>query len=405
MSGGPDSTALMLLVAAWRERPPVLVATVDHGLRPEAHDEARLVAENAGRCGLPCRIMTARRGERPGNLQDWARRARYRLLAQAARDAAFDTIVTAHHLEDQAETLLLRLARGSGVYGLAAMRDEGEADGVRLARPLLGVPRAILAGISAASGLAVVADPSNADPRFDRVRIRSAMPLLAEQGLTAARLGETAARLGRAAAALDHYAAALLRERFTADAFGVVRGPAAGFGEVPEEVGLRALALILRAVGGAEYTPEIESVEAVRGALLAAGGGALARRTLHGVVISVRNGVLLAAREWGREGLPDVPVTGAATLVWDGRFRVAIPPAGDELRIGPLGRSDRRLRAPGADRNALRTAPGLFQNGTLVAVPDGVLADDEGAQPDRLAAECLVGRRLGISDSPPGPRP
>jgi len=348
--------------------------------------------------------MTAPRDTRPSNLQDRARRARYRLLAQAAREAGFDTIVTAHHLEDQAETLLLRLARGSGVYGLAAMRDEGEVDGVHLSRPLLGVPKAVLEGIAGASGLTVVADPSNADPRFDRVRIRSAMPLLAEHGLTAARLGEAAARLGRAASALDQYAAALLRERFAADAFGVVRGPAAAFGEVPEETGLRALALILRAVGGADYTPEMEGVEAMRAALLA-GEGALARRTLHGVVLSVRDGVLVAAREWGREGLPDVPAAGAATLVWDGRFKVGIPPGDVGLSVGPLGRSGRSLCAPGADQSALRTSPGLFRNGTLVAVPEGVQAMDEGGQPDRLAAECLVGRRLGLADSPTEPRP
>ncbi len=126
VSGGPDSTALMLLMARWRERPPVLVVSVDHGLRPGSADEACLVAENAGLLRLPSRIMQAA-GPRTGNLQDWARRARYHCLTKAADEARFDTIVTAHHEEHQAETFLLRLARGSGVYGLAAMRSEGGA--------------------------------------------------------------------------------------------------------------------------------------------------------------------------------------------------------------------------------------------------------------------------------------
>src|SRR5690242_18709592 len=99
VSGGPDSTALMLLASRWRDRPPVLVVTVDHALRPEATEETKLVAENAARLGLPWRIMRVSE-RRSGNLQDWARRARFACLTQAARDAHYDTIVTAHHEDD-----------------------------------------------------------------------------------------------------------------------------------------------------------------------------------------------------------------------------------------------------------------------------------------------------------------
>ena len=125
-SGGPDSTALMVLAARWAARPPTLVVSVDHRLRPEAKQETELVARNAERLGLAWRILQA--AERAGgNLQDWARRERYRLLAEAARQAGCDAIVTAHHRDDQAETFLLRLARGSGAYGLAAMAEEGDS--------------------------------------------------------------------------------------------------------------------------------------------------------------------------------------------------------------------------------------------------------------------------------------
>ncbi len=194
VSGGADSTALMVLVARWAKRPPALVVSVDHGLRPEAAAEARIVAENAARLDLPWRIMKAPKRPPGGNLQDWARRARYSLLAEAAHEAGFDTIVTAHHEDDQAETFLLRLARGSGVYGLAAMPEEGSFDGVALARPLLSVPREALRKIAAASGLSVVDDPSNLDLRFDRVRVRAAMPGLAAIGLTPKRLEQLTER-------------------------------------------------------------------------------------------------------------------------------------------------------------------------------------------------------------------
>jgi len=394
VSGGSDSTALMLLASQWRDRPSLLVVAVDHGLRPESSGEARMVAENAGRLGLPWRIAAAPPRPDSGNLQDWARRARYQCLVDAAREAGFDTIVTAHHQDDQAETFLLRLARGSGVYGLAAMQEEGIVDGIHLARPLLGVPRSALTEVARASGLPIVDDPSNANPRFDRVRMRELMAALSERGLTSSRIAETASRLRRAASALDLYATALLRDRFNADCFGVVEGDAAALVAVPEEVALRTLALILRAVGGAAYTPELDSVEALRSAILTLGEGKRLKRTLHGVALGVENGRLTARREWGRAGPAGLPAAAGSTLVWDRRFRATVPLLDGALEVGPLGRSEMALKSPRADAAALRTLPGLYRNGTLVAVPDGLdlCGGDLSLRP--LKSECLVGGRL-----------
>ena len=397
VSGGPDSTALMLLVAKWGARPPVLVASVDHGLRPEAVAEAETAAENAARLGLPWRILKVEESFAGGNLQDWARRARYRCLAAAARQAGFDAIVTAHHRDDQAETFLLRLARGSGVYGLAAMPEESTVEGVALLRPLLDVPRETLNKIAAESGLPVASDPSNADPRFDRVRLRSLMPELSAHGLTVERLAETAGRLGRAADALDYYTRSFLKGGFDVDAFGIVGGFSDAFAEVPEEVGLRALALILKAASGADYTPTLAGIEALREAILHAPPDAELKRTLHGVVIAVKRGRLTAQREWGRAGLAEVTAPAGATLLWDARFRVEVPRLTGQLGVGPLGRSDRRLRSPRANRGTLKALPGLYQDGTLVAVPESILAADRGAPLDNLAVECVVGQGLGLA--------
>lgn len=399
VSGGADSTALMMLVARWKPRPPVLVVSIDHGLRPEAADEARLVASNAASLGLACRVMRTPVRPSGGNLQDWARRARYKCLAAAARESGFDTVVTAHHQEDQAETFLLRLARGSGVYGLAGMAEEGTLEGLRLARPLLAVSRYVLADVTAASELAVSDDPGNRDPRFARVRMRALLPVLEEHGIAPGRLAQTAARLGRAAQALDHYAERLLQQDFSADPLGVVSGEAAALAAAPEEVGLRALALMLAAVSGADYTPRLDRLEALRDALLAAGEKSGFKRTLHGVVVNLGAGRLTARREWGRRGLAAMPAAAGAALLWDRRFRIEIPTVAGILTIGPLGCSRRRFdtaRAASRDRAAIRALPGLYDGVSLIAAPETVSTVDAGEPLTILKAECVVGRRIGL---------
>jgi len=394
VSGGPDSTALMLLLARWPDRPPVLVVTIDHGLRPESAAEARQVSANADRLGLPWRIMEAPQ-HGGGNLQAWAREARYALLAAAAREDGFDTIVTAHHREDQAETFLLRLARGSGVYGLAAIPAESTVAGLRVARPLLGVPGYRLAEVARDSGLPVSADPSNDDVRFDRVRLRRLMPLLATHGMGPHRLSATAHRMRRAAAALDFYAGALLREHFSADALGIVSGRGKALEQAPEEVGLRALALLISAVGGTSYPPRLDRLEALYAALLGRSGAGRLKRTLHGATVSAVGGRLVVAREWGRRGPAAMPASPGMTLLWDARFEVEVPALAQGQEIGPLGRSDRRLCSALAKRAALRTLPGLFADGALLAAPDFVVAV-EGAPVAALATRSVVGARLGL---------
>ncbi len=173
VSGGPDSLALLLLARAFRPHQFEAV-TVDHGLRAESADEAARVAEVCERFGVPHTILPIE--VEPGNLHDSAREARYRAMGEWALAGGMYGILTAHHADDQAETLLMRLNRGSGLSGLSGIRRRQPfPTGVDAVRPLLGWRKAELEAIVADSGLESVRDPSNDDPRFDRARIRAAI--------------------------------------------------------------------------------------------------------------------------------------------------------------------------------------------------------------------------------------
>src|SRR5579863_917331 len=199
VSGGPDSVALMWLAARWRRalaRGPRLVAvTIDHGLRPGSAREARAVKRLARALDLP--HLTLRwTGDKPkSGVPAAARAARYRLLAAAARRNGASHILTAHTSDDQAETLLMRLLRGSGIAGLSAMARQSERDGVWLARPFLDVPKAQLIATLAKARIAFADDPTNRDVGFTRPRLRALMPALAAEGGDARSLARLAARL------------------------------------------------------------------------------------------------------------------------------------------------------------------------------------------------------------------
>ena len=234
VSGGPDSLALLLVAhAGWPGQ--VEAATVDHGLRRESADEAAFVAQACGILALPHAILKPRHPIE-GNLQSAARQARYALLEEWRAARGLDWILTAHHADDQAETLLMRLNRGSGVGGLAGVR----AVNGRVIRPLLGWRRAELASIVAEAGIEAVADPSNTDARFDRARLRAEI-----EGMTwidPAALARSAAALAEAQQALDWSADRLFAERVTSDPDGLRLDPS----DVPDELLRRLLLRALR---------------------------------------------------------------------------------------------------------------------------------------------------------------
>ena len=299
VSGGPDSLALMWLAARWRRalsRGPRLIAvTVDHGLRSEAAREARFVKRLAATLDVPHRTLRWTGTKPKTGLPAAARVARYRLLAKAARASGATHVLTAHTRDDQAETLLMRILRGSGIAGLAAMPRETEREGVWLARPLLDVPKSRLIATLGKAKIAFADDPTNFDMSFTRPRLRVLMPALVEEGGDSRNLARLAARLARANAAIEVLADGAerylaLQDRDDASRFGFDAGAFAG---LPEEIRLR---LLKRAIdrAGHEGPAELGKVEALLAVLdrAIASGGKLTtlKQTLAGAVVSLRQG-------------------------------------------------------------------------------------------------------------------
>ena len=322
VSGGGDSVALMHL--AHRRGGTLRVATVDHGLRASAAAEAETVARAADALGLPHHTIRWH-WDGAGNLQAAARDARRTLLQAWAARHRLGGIILGHTLDDQAETLLLNLARGSGVEGLSGMT-EGRVGQTAFLRPLLGHRRADLRDWLRAEGIGWTDDPTNEDERFDRVRARRAIAAL---GFDPVRLAATAGRMSRAREALERRALDLAR-RFVRPALpGDVVLDRAGLLAIDEDTLRRILSSALRCVAGAAYRPS----EAGMGRLLDAIADETSR-TLMGCVIRATSNEILIHREVAAVEADRTPPSGP----WDGAWRAANAPEGTELRaLGAAG--------------------------------------------------------------------
>jgi tRNA(Ile)-lysidine synthase len=304
VSGGPDSTALLVLASRWAKRlkraPKLLAVTIDHGLRAQAAREATAVKRLAARLGVPHRTLRWHGKKPKTGLQEAARLARYRLLAQAATRAGYAHILTAHTLDDQAETVLFRLARGSGVVGLAGMAYASalpaSGDGmIFLVRPFLHLPKARLVATLGAARIAYSEDPTNRDPRFARPRLRLLMPALAREGLDAHGLARLAVRMRRAEATIA-FAVAAARSALAPGPWPQ-RGPidfeTARFADLPAEVALRLLGQAIAHVGN-EGPVELAKLETLCDVLRQARSAL--RRTLAGALVTLGSDRLTVER-------------------------------------------------------------------------------------------------------------
>ncbi|MFC3569867.1 tRNA lysidine(34) synthetase TilS [Paracoccus simplex] len=357
LSGGGDSTALMHLVHRWG-RARLRAATVDHGLRPGSAAEARQAGLAAGVLGIPHEtlVWTTRAGG--GNLMAAARQARLRLLADWARRHGLAAVLLGHTLDDQAETLLMRLNRGAGVDGLSAMAETRRACGMVWLRPMLGASRAELRQWLTARGLVWADDPSNENADFERVRIRKAIATL---GLPLQQLGQSAANLGMARDALQEFAAQVSQGAEVRA--GSLLLPLARFLAAPPEIRRRLLVAGLRFVTDADYPPRREPVLQALAAL--AKGG---RLTLDGAIAEARDGALHLIREPAAAARS--PAASGDPAVWDGRWRLSGLGPGQEVRaLGHAPLPGLGWRDSGLLRDEAAASPGIWQGGRLVAAP------------------------------------
>lgn len=370
VSGGGDSVALLAMLSDWARGAGVTLnaVTVDHGLRPEAGDEAQAVADLASGLGISHDILEWRGWAGHGNLQAAARQARYRLIADWAQARGIAQVALGHTADDQAETVLMALARGAGVDGLAAMPVRRRAGAVTLVRPMLGLRRAALRRWLAARGLGWIDDPTNADPRFDRVKARQALAALAPLGVDAAALARVAAQMAEARAALTAATAQAARDVAEVVA-GEVTLSRTGLAHLPDEIARRLLVDVLRAVGGAPGGPRRAALARLRAAIAAG-----RRMTLAGCLVTVRGDAVHV----GREPAAVAGLRAAPGALWDRRWRLMPPPGDDAPRaaqahvaaLGPAGLAQcPGWRQTGLRRETLLAAPAAWCGDDLLAAP------------------------------------
>jgi tRNA(Ile)-lysidine synthase len=392
VSGGSDSTALMWLVSRWARTiahpPKISVLTVDHGLRPEAAGECATVVGWAKGLGFEAHAL-AWRGDKPkSGLQAKAREMRYGLLTAWCQSHGATLLVTAHTLEDQAETFLMRLARGSGIKGLAAMRTD-EAGPVLLERPFLGVRRAELRATLVTASHPWIDDPSNEDPRFERVRLRKGAAVLGELGLSPEALARSAMRLERALIPLQGMANDFITRHVEVRPEGFAMVELNSFRRLEDEIAIAVLERLLGHLGGGREPPRLMAVEALQAWLRR---GEAQVRTLAGCRIALRKRHLLIGREAGRISPRPVAIAAGQSVLWDNRFTVSIAGSDRPYAIVPV----RMLKVPrqgDIPAFVLDGLPAILTQGEIAAVPSlGIMGK---AAPPGLQARAEF-RKLGL---------
>lgn len=332
VSGGADSLSLVLAASDWANGcgGRVVALTVDHGLRPESADEAARVRKWMADLGIEHHILHWHRDQPPGgSLQAEARTARYRLLRAWCRAHGVLHLLVAHHLRDQVETVEMRRKRNPGGDGMSGMALVSENPDIRIIRPFLGVLSEEIRAQLTALGLPWIEDPSNRDERYERIRIRHALP----GDITQA--GEEAAERGRNRALSDGAVARALAEVVTTSPQGFLMLDRAGFNEQPSEVRIRLLGRVIRTVRGASYLERFASLDRL---MTDVSGDRARDRTLGGCRFLVCRSVIYVCRESAGTDGPSALVPGETT-VWDARFRVRLIKAegAGDYEFGMLG--------------------------------------------------------------------
>jgi tRNA(Ile)-lysidine synthase len=333
VSGGADSMALARLAIDWakRHQVQVTVLTVDHGLRPASAAEAKQVTGWMADLGVAHTVLTWTGAKPQTGIQAAARDARYALMGGCCRDNGVGTLLVGHHRDDQAETYLMRLDRGSGPNGLAGMSAITDRYGVRIARPLLGVPKSRLVATCRGLGQGWIEDPSNCDPRYARTRARATLAA-DNDGAAIAALTHS---YGLARATREREIGDLLAATAKETSLGFVRLDWRRLAAATQDVGTGALSRVLCRISGAIHGPRTAALQALHRAVARE---LTATRSLHRcLVIPHADGQVTVCRE--PRNLPIVPIKARDKLVWDRRFLVALAHGdnGAAMTVGPLG--------------------------------------------------------------------
>ena len=385
VSGGGDSIALLWLLTPWAKANgvSVQVATVNHGLRAEAQAEAKFVADCCAGLGVQHVILDWHGWDGRGNTQASARDARCSLLAAWASAQALDAVVLGHTLDDQAETILLRLARGSGVDGLSGMAVETHLHAMRWIRPLLGLRRTDLRAYLVRHGKTWVDDPSNDNPAYDRVKVRKAMAILEPLGIDAARLTDTGFRMSLARTALAIYAQEAAGRHIRQQS-GDVMMDRAGMLSLPYETQLRLAAAAICWVSGSVYRPRLLALQEAW-----ANATTGRRHTLQGALLGGNRALITISREHQAVRHLTTPTD----TLWDNRWQLSGPhdPSLEVRALGETGLlSCPGWRATGVPRASLLASPAVWRDDQLIAAP---VAGFNAAWTARIVADfhsCLV---------------
>ena len=375
VSGGSDSMALVYLAEEWAQQHggKIIALTVDHGLREESAREAATVHEYLSKDGIDHHILRWDGDKPDSNIQSAAREARYRLLASWCREHHILHLLVAHHLEDQAETMLLRLERGSGIDGLSCMASLTSYQGIRMVRPLLAMRKQALQEYLLSRGKKWVEDPSNLKDDYTRNRIRHCLSL--EDDLLTQRLAATASHLGRARASLEMSAAKALvhAARLMPEGYAILSSKA--FQDIPEEEGLQALAALLVTISGHEYKPRFQSLQMLYQKIKQ---DPLIACTLWGCAIipQSQNEILICREVSAIE--PDKAVEIGQKQCWDGRFSYVLQDdsLSEQLSVGALTKEQwRNLRKEdptvtySVPNQVILTLPALKALDSVLAIP------------------------------------
>ena len=373
VSGGRDSMALMCLVYRWKAHLAlnieIEVITVNHNLRKAAEDECRFVQKIAKDYGFRHKVLTWEHEYIETSIQEKARNARYQLMLDYAREENIDTILTAHTSDDNIETFIMRLAKGSGLDGLKSINEIRHADGIQIERPLLSLSRSLTTEILRSTGNEWVDDPTNEDERFERVKIRNNISSLSSFNISSGNLTKTIQRLTRAHESISFFTNLVSQELVELSELGHADVNFDKLRNYPKEIILRVLAKALTDINGG--TVSLSSLEAVFTELIKTERS----KTLNGCQIIPQKNKYVIVRE--NRGISPAEIKINERISWDGRFDVHLKSCDKtNIVIDQIGNADDlRTMIDGTSfqsmpKYVLRTLPGGFIKDKLVLLPN-----------------------------------